>query len=207
MMFMTGEGLKQRLVALNERVLEATNGSVHLEEHITLPAYGQIVARFQTDSASSLKEVDELERQIQGLAGEEFLVDFMGDVYRRLGVEYSRLDEINERLGQRFKEEPIQKGPYAEQIDKDAQMLLLQCGFSKTAPVWEIQWEKNEYDLLLLGNHSRAIRSIASQPPIHVFEVNKARCEGLMRAAFAARRLGVSLGRLMLDAMNDEEMD
>ena len=106
MMFMTGEWLQQRLAALNKRVLEATNGSVHLEEHIALPAYGQIIARFQTDSVSSITEVDELERQIQGLAGEEFLVDFMGSVYRQLGVEYSRLDEINERLGQRFKEEP-----------------------------------------------------------------------------------------------------
>lgn len=201
MMFMTGEWLQQRLAALNKRVLEATNGSVHLEEYIALPAYGQIIARFQTDSVSSLTEVDEWERQIQGLAGEEFLVDFMGSVYRQLGVEYSRLDEINERLGQRFKEEPIQQGPYAEQIEKDAQTLLLQCGFSDTVPVWEIQWENDEYYLLLLGEKSRAIRSIACQPPIHVSEVNKARCDGLMRAAFAARRLGVSLGRLMLEAM------
>ena len=201
MMFMTGEWLQQRLAALNKRVLEATNGSVHLEEHIALPAYGQIIARFQTDSVSSITEVDELERQIQGLAGEEFLVDFMGSVYRQLGVEYSRLDEINERLGQRFKEEPIQQGPYSEQIEKDAQTLLLQCGFSDTVPVWEIQWENDEYYLLLLGEKSRAIRSIACQPPIHVSEVNKARCDGLMRAAFAARRLGVSLGHLMLEAM------
>ena len=201
MMFMTGEWLQQRLAALNKRVMEATNGSVHLEEHIALPAYGQIIARFQTDSVSSITEVDELEQRIQGLAGEEFLVDFMGSVYRQLGVEYSRLDEINERLGQRFKEEPIQQGPYAEQIVKDAQTLLLQCGFSDTVPVWEIQWENDEYYLLLLGEKSRAIRSIASQPPIHVSEVNKARCDGLMRAAFAARRLGVSLGHLMLEAM------
>lgn len=138
-MFMTGEWLRQRLAALNERVLEATNGSVHLEEHIALPAYGQIVARFQTDSVLSLKEVEALERQLQGLAGDEFLVDFMGSVYRQLGVEYSRLDEINERLGQRFKEEPIRKGPYGAQIDNDAQTLLLQCVLSQTAPVWEIQ--------------------------------------------------------------------
>ena len=202
-MFMTGEWLRQRLAALNERVLEATNGSVRLEEHIALPAYGQIVARFQTDSALSLKEVEALERQLQGLAEDEFLVDFMGSVYRQLGVEYSRLDEINERLGQRFKEEPIRKGPYGSQIETDAQTLLLQCGLSQTAPVWEIQWEDGEFVLLLLGHRSKAIRSIASQPPIHVFEVNKVPCEGLMRATFAARRLGVSLGRLMLEAMEE----
>ena len=189
--------------ALNERVLEATNGSVHLEEHIALPAYGQIVARFQTDSVLSLKEVEALERQLQDLAEDEFLVDFMGNVYRQLGVEYSRLDEINERLGQRFKEEPMQKGPYASQIDNDAQTLLKQSGISLNTPVWEIQWEDGEYGLLLLGHRSRAIRSIASQPPIHVFEVNKVPCEGLMRATFAARRLGVSLCRLMLEAMEE----
>ena len=200
-MFLTGDWLQDRLIALDEQVQEATQGAVRREEYIALPYFGQIMVRFQTDEAVSLDEVDALERKLQYLAGDDFLVDFMGSVYRQLGVEYSRLDEINERLGQRFKEEPIQQGPYAEQIEKDAQTLLLQCGFSDTVPVWEIQWENDEYYLLLLGEKSRAIRSIACQPPIHVSEVNKARCDGLMRAAFAARRLGVSLGRLMLEAM------
>jgi len=200
-MFLTGDWLQDRLIALDEQVQEATQGAVRREEYIALPYFGQIMVRFQTDEAVSLDEVDALERKLQYLAGDDFLVDFMGSVYRQLGVEYSRLDEINERLGQRFKEEPIQQGSYAEQIEKDAQTLLLQCGFSDTVPVWEIQWENDEYYLLLLGEKSRAIRSIACQPPIHVSEVNKARCDGLMRAAFAAKRMGVSLGRLMLEAM------
>ena len=200
-MFLTGDWLQDRLIALDEQVQEATRGAVRREEHIALPYFGQIMVRFQTDEAAALEEVDAWERKLQRLAGDDFLVDFMGSVYRRLGVDYRRLDEIVERLGQRFKGEPVYGGPFAEQIEADARALLLPCGMPETAPVWEIQWEEGEYALLLMGRENRIVRTVEGEPPIHVMEVNGVLCEGLMRAAFAARRMGVSLGRLMLEAM------
>ena len=200
-MFLTGDWLQDRLIALDEQVQEATQGAVRREEHIALPDFGQIIVRFQTDEAAALEEVDAWERKLQRLVGDDFLVDFMGSVYRRLGVDYRRLDEIVERLGQRFKDEPMCEGPFAEQIEADAQALLLLCGMPETAPVWEIQWEEGEYALLLLGQENRPLRTVEGEPPIHVMEVNGVLCEGLMRAAFAAKRMGVSLGRLMLEAM------
>ncbi len=200
-MFLTGDWLQDRLIALDEQVQEATQGAVRREEHIALPYFGQIIVRFQTNEAAALEEVDAWERKLQRLVGDDFLVDFMGSVYRRLGVDYRRLDEIVERLGQRFKDEPMCEGPFAEQIEADAQALLLLCGMPETAPVWEIQWEEGKYALLLMSRENRIVRTVEGEPPIHVMEVNGVLCEGLMRAAFAAKRMGVSLGRLMLEAM------
>lgn len=202
-MFLTSELLRERLVQLERKVKEATQGALWLEEYVAVPAYGQIMARFQTIEPVTPEKVDQWERLLRELAGDEFMVDFMGNIYRQLGIDYARLDEINERLGRQYFEEPILRGPYTEQIQADARELLLQCAMPEDAPVWEIQWEDNEYVLLLLGQEHRAIRTVESDPHIHVQEVNGSLCEGLMRAAFAAKRMGVSLGRLMLEAMED----
>jgi len=201
--FLTSELLRERLVQLERKAKEATQGALWLEEYVAVPAYGQIMARFQTIEPVTPEKVDQWERLLRELAENEFMVDFMGNIYRQLGIDYARLDEINERLGRQYFEEPILRGPYTEQIQADARELLLQCAMPEDAPVWEIQWEDNEYVLLLLGQEHRAIRTMESNPHIHVQEVNGSLCEGLMRAAFAAKRMGVSLGRLMLEAMED----
>ena len=202
-MFLTSELLRERLMQLERKAKEATKGALWLEEYIAVPAYGQIMARFQTIEPVTPEKVDQWERLLRELAENEFMIDFMGNIYRQLGIDYARLDEINERLGRQYFEEPILRGPYTEQIQADARELLLQCAMPEDAPVWEIQWEDNEYVLLLLGQEHRAIRTVESDPHIHVQEVNGSLCEGLMRAAFAAKRMGVSLGRLMLEAMED----
>lgn len=202
-MFLTSEWLWERLMQLERKAKEATQGALWLEEYVAVPAYGQIMARFQTIEPVTPEKVDQWERLLRELAENEFMIDFMGNIYRQLGIDYARLDEINERLGRQYFEEPILRGPYTEQLQADARELLLQCAMPEDAPVWEIQWEDNEYVLLLLGQEHRAIRTVESDPHIHVQEVNGSLCEGLMRAAFAAKRMGVSLGRLMLEAMED----
>lgn len=202
-MFLTSELLRERLVQLERKVKEATQGALWLEEYIAVPAYGQIMARFQTIEPVTPEKVDQWERLLRELTENEFMIDFMGNIYRQLGIDYARLDEINKRLGRQYFEEPILRGPYTEQIQADARELLLRCAMPEDAPVWEIQWEDNEYVLLLLGQEHRAIRTVESDPHIHVQEANGSLCEGLMRAAFAAKRMGVSLGRLMLEAMED----
>lgn len=201
-MFLTGAWLRERIAELDRQVRSVTDDLVRMEEYIALPCFdGQIIVRFIVENIITLEKADELERKLRELAGDEFLVDFMGSVYRRLGVDYSRLDEIAERLGKRFRDEPLYKGPYAELIEADARTLLSQCDFPQTVPVWEIQWEDEEYALLLMGDENRIVRTVENEPPIHVMEVNGALCEGFMRATFAAKRMGVSLGRLMLEAM------
>ena len=202
-MFLTSEWLWERLMQLERKAKEATQGALWLEEYVAVPAYGQIMARFQTIEPVTPEKVDQWERLLQELAENEFMIDFMGNIYRQLGIDYARLNEINERLGRQYFEEPILRGPYTEQLQADARELLLQCAMPEDAPVWEIQWEDNEYVLLLLGQEHRAIRTVESDPHIHVQEVNGSLCEGLMRAAFAAKQMGVSLGRLMLEAMED----
>lgn len=203
-MFLTGAWLRERIAELDRQVRSVTDDLVRMEEHIALPCFGgQIIVRFTVGAPLTIEEADKLERKLQDLAGDEFLVDFMGSVYRQLGVDYSLLDQINQRLGHRFMDEPIVMGFYAEQIKADAQALLAQCGIPETASVWEIQWEEGQFYLLLMGRENRALRTVEGVPPIHVLEVNGVLCEGLMRAAFAARRMGVSLGRLMLEAMEE----
>ena len=154
-MFLTGAWLRERIVELDRRVRSVTDDLVRMAEYIALPCFGgQIIVRFTVENIITLEKADELERKLRELAGDEFLVDFMGSVYRRLGVDYSRLDEIAERLGKRFKDEPLYKGPYAEFIEADARTLLSQCDFPQTVPVWEIQWEDEEYALLLMGDEN-----------------------------------------------------
>ena len=139
-MFLTSEWLWERLMQLERKAKEATKGALWLEEYIALPAFGgQIIVRFQADCSLTLDQVDEMERILQSLAGDEFMVDFMGNIYRQLGIDYARLDEINERLGRQYFEEPILRGPYTEQIQADARELLLQCAMPEDAPVWKIQ--------------------------------------------------------------------
>ncbi len=201
-LFLTGSWLRERIAELDRRVRSSTDDLVRMEEYIALPYFGgQIIVRFTACGPLTMEDADELERKLQNLVGEEFLVDFMGDVYRRLGVDYSRLDQIAERLGQRFKDEPLYGGPYAEHIEEDARTLLLRCDLPQTVPIWEIQWEDGEFALLLMGDKNRNLRTVESQPPIHVMEVDGALCEGFMRAIFGAKRMGISLGRLMLEAM------
>ena len=201
-MFMTGAWLRERIAELDRQVRSVTDDLVRMEEHIALPCFGgQIIVRFTVGAPLTIEEADKLERKLQDLAGDEFLVDFMGSVYRGLGVDYRRLDGIAQRLGQRFRSEPIYRGPYAEQIETDARALLLRCGLPQTVPVWEIQWEDGDYALLLMGDENRTIRTVEDVPPIHVMEANGALCEGFIRATFAAKRMGISLGRLMLEAM------
>ena len=202
-MFITDPWMQDRLSRLDGSVREATKGAVRFEEHIALPAFGQIVARFQTNDPVTVDQVDAWERQLYGLAGDDYLIDFMGDVYRQLGVDYAQLDEIIEKLGKRFEDEPLHDGPYAKNIRSDARELLLRCGLPEDQAVWEIQWEDGEYSLLLMGRENRYIRTVAGEPPIHLMEANDILCEGLIRATFAARRLGLSLGRLMLEAMEE----
>lgn len=200
-MFITDPWMQNSLSQLDRSVREATHGGVWMEEYIALPAFGQIVVRFQTDEVLTVQQADRLERLLRELAGDEVLVDFMGSVYRRLGVDYARLDEIIEKLGKRFRNEPMDDGPYADKIRYDARELLIECDLPDTVPVWEIQWEDGEFSLLLMGKENKAIKTVEGARPIHVLEANGSLCESLMRATFAARRFGVSLGRLMLEAM------
>lgn len=200
-MFLTGEWLRQRLSQLEADAHEATQGAIRLEEYIALPAFGQIMARFHTDSPLTLAQVDEWERQLRELAGDEFMIDFMGSVYRQLGVDYGRLEELIERLGKRFADELIEAGPFAQQIQADAEELLRRCALPETTPVWEIQIEENELSLLLMGRENRNLGTVPGDPTICLYEADGDQCTGLMRAAFAAKRLGVSLGHLLLDDM------
>lgn len=200
-MFFTGAWLRSRFSELEGKAREATQGSVWVEECIAVPAFGQIVVRFQTDTPVTLELVDRWERHLQGLAGDEFMIDFMGNVYRQIGVDYGRLDQINEKLARQFADEPMVRGPYAEQIQRDAEELLRTCGLSEDLPVWEIQYEGGEYSLLLLGKGNRFVRTVQGERPIHILEADETLCRGLQQAVFAAKRTGVSLGRLLLEAL------
>ena len=202
-LFITGEWLRDRFTQLERKATDATMGAVRLEEFIAVPAFGQIMMRFQTDMPVTVDKVDLWEQLLREKAGDEFMVDFMGSIYRQIGVDLSRLDEINEKLAKRFADEPMISGPYADQIRQDAKELLRRCDLPGELPVWEIQYEEGEYSLLLLGRENRFIRTVRGETTIHVLEANGTLCKGLQKAVFAARRRGVSLGRLMLEAMEE----
>lgn len=79
----------------------------------------------------------------------------------------------------------------------DAEKLLSLAGVDTDRRVWEIQPEDGAWLVLLMGNETRTVKRTEAPADITVAEVPAAQCEGLIRAAFYAKRKGVSLGRLM----------
>lgn len=203
-MFVTSEKLKQRIEAVSAEVFDATKGAVSFEEYISLPHYGRICLRFNLNlSDFSVEDLDKYERMIYNIVGNAFIVDFMGDVYRRMGADYAHFDEILEACYERYQNEVIADCQYAKEIREDAGKLLKLCGLDESLAVWEIQLEE-EILLFILGQEYKPMGIFyADGMSIRVFEIDKRPCEGLIKAAQYAKRNGVSLVRTFLENQSE----
>lgn len=199
-MFVTSGSLKKRIHELSDKIFNASHGAVSFEEYIALPHYGRICLRFSLNLTDfSVDDLDHYEQMIHEIVKDEFIIDFMGDVYRQVNVDYERFDETLDRMALRYQDEIIQDRAYAENIREDAKYLLKLCGLDESLEVWEIQPEE-EILLLILGSVPRTLgRYEADGMVIHVIETDKRLCEGLTKAVEYAKRHGVSLVRTMLE--------
>ena len=192
------ENYKNLIEKVRSEVPEVSRGLFCLEEYILLPYFGgNVILRFDLMSEGVTADVlDALERELYTLLPDGFLVDFMGEVYKRAGMSFDGFPERLSFLANELRDEEIPVSPFCEEVRAKARRLLALCGLPEDAPVWEVQPGEDETVILLLGENDRLIKEFERDGRRYVVaETERIPCEGLMKAVSAARRTGVSLMR------------
>ncbi len=200
-MYLLDEKLIKRIGQIAEAAAAGSDNSVRYEEYIALPYYGQVILRFDLDKAEvTLDEIDSYENMLYGLVGDEFLVDFMGSVYKKAGVDLGDPEALFTALSTRLADESIEASIHAAGINEDAKYLLNAAGLDPDKKVWEIQLEDDSFMLLILGEQNKKLMEMDIGSKLIVGEVNERACEGLIKAAFHAKRNRISLARVLMSA-------
>lgn len=199
-MVLLEEKLQNRIRRIAETAKTRSRGKALFEEMIALPYYGQIILRFRLEQDPiTLTDLDALETLLYEIVGDEFLIDFMGSVYRKAGVDYANLENRLIRLAAELPEEWPAPSVHSAGIRRAAEFLLKTAGLKPDEKVWEIQEEGQEWLLLLMGKCNREIKTLDSPFRLTVAEVKEEPCVGLMKAALLAKRENKSLGRVLAD--------
>ena len=196
-MFIESDELIIRIKTLSDIIYEQTNHNVVFEEYIAIPFFGgNIILRFNLNAnAYTLDDLDYYETIMNRIVGNEFLIDFMGNVYRSAGVDYTNIEAKLKAFSVKYQYIAIPESVYSTMVHADAQYLLGKCGLPDDTPVWEIQVE-HPMPLFIMGNSHRLLKKIDD---IEVIETEREPCEGLIKAAVYAKGQGISLGRMMKD--------
>lgn len=204
MVFITSKQLKERISIVSNEIALRSGGKVVFEEYISLPYYGYIILRFNLNEKHyTLADIDRYESMMYDCVGNEFLIDFMGDVYRSVGIDYCKIDKIMADCFDIYKDEELLKSAYAEMIENDAKELLVLCNLPTNLPVWEIQIE--EEILLFIMSDSEGVlgKYKVDGRVVNVYQVALKHCKGLIAAAFCAKRTNVSLAHVLLKAQDN----
>ena len=190
---------KEKIKEISLNVYKSTDGLVEYEEFIAVPYFELIVMRFNLNkNTTTLEELDKYESIIYEIVGDEFLIDFMGSVYQRAGVNYSNIENKFKELNKQYQNEKSDiVCPFIKQINEDKEALLKLADLPLDIPVWEIQYDEDEIDLLLLGKESKTIKELTGENKIFIREVPMEACVGLLKACFYAKRKKISLARLL----------
>lgn len=190
---------KEKIKEISLNVYNATNGLVEYEEFIAIPYFELIVLRFNLNkNTTTLEELDKYESIVYEIVGDEFLIDFMGSVYQRVGVDYSNFENKLKELNKQYQDEKCDiVCPFLKEINEDKEELLKLADLPLDIPVWEIQYDEDEIDLLLLGKESKTIKELTGENKIFIREVPMEACVGALKVAFYAKRKKISLGRLL----------
>ena len=204
--FITSKQLKERVHIIANEIALRSNGKVTFEEYIALPYYGYVILRFNlNENHYTVADVDRYESMMYDCVGDEFLIDFMGDVYRNIGIDYRKMDKLFANCLDFYKDEKLSKSSYAEMIENDAMQLLALCNLPTNFPVWEIQIEE-EILLLVMGDSNKSLGQFKKHNTVvNVYQVASKPCEGLISAAFCAKRNNVSLANVLLKVQANEE--
>ena len=191
--------LLHRIDEIADNISSATNGIVQFEEYILLPYYENIVLRFDLAlNEYTLDDLDEYERIIYKIVGNEFLTDFMGNVYRKVGTFYDNLNDTLKTCAVNLKE-AITPSVYSEAMLSVTDQLQKLCGLSENEKIWEVQPD-DEPLILLLAKEEGTMRSLSVNGQCyHIGTVDEQCCEGLMQAIFCAKRTNCSLARILTE--------
>ena len=197
-MYLKSEGLLRRIREIAAEADRRSQGKIRYEEYIALPEYGQIILRFAYEADPvSADDLDHAEALLYEIVGDEFLVDFMGSVYRRAGADLSDTEARFAEMAARYGGEELAPSVHAAGIRADAACLLEQAGLPPDRRVWEIQIDGDELLLLVFGGSGAPFQAVTDG--LTVGEVDEKPCLGLFRAAIRAKTNRVSLLRLLLE--------
>ncbi len=198
-MFVNSEELKNKIQIVSNKIALRSNGKIVFEEYIALPFYGYIILRFNlNDKHYTAADLDRYEAMMYEYAKDDFLIDFMGEIYRNIGIDYQKMDKLFADCLDFYHDEPLYASAYANLLDRDARHLLKLCGLADDLPVWEIQIEE-EIQLLILGNKSEPLGQFNKDGmTINVYVVASKACKGLTAAVFYAKRNNISLASALL---------
>lgn len=204
--FITSKQLKERVQTIAYEIALRSDGKVTFEEYISLPYYGYVILRFNLNEKHyTVTDLDRYESLMYDCVGDEFLIDFMGDVYRGIGIDYGKIEKLFVDCLDFCKDEKLFKSSYAEMIENDAKNLLALCNLPTNLPVWEIQIEE-EILLLLLGDRNKPLgRYEKDGTVVNVYQVEAKPCEGLVSAAFYAKRSRVSLATVLIKVQGERK--
>lgn len=199
-MYIDSDQLFDEIMDITNEIYKKTNGVVIFEEYISLPFYGNIILRFNLNKDEyTLNELDKYERIMNAIVQDQFLVDFMGSVYKKVGLNIQTLNQILPKCYEKYRTEEILKSYHQKKLIEDAQYLLELCGLSKDLDVWEIQNE-DEIQLFILSDTYKTLGSFdKGDKIINVYEINKMNCEGLMKALVYSKNNNISLVRALLE--------
>lgn len=199
-LYLENDSLLQRIYAIAEKVSVSSAGKIRYEEMIALPFFGQIILRFDyLGPTISISQLDRDESWLREVAGEDFLVDFMGSVYSAAGADLSGIDKKLPVLAERYAGEKWPDPPHAPFLREDGRTLLQEAGLDPSLPVWEIQTDGNEILLLSIGQETRPAIEVPGVPGLSVGIVSGAACTGLYRAALFAHKNHISLVRTLIE--------
>ena len=199
-MYLLGEELRLRIGEIAETAARRSQGAMKLEEFIALPYFGQIILRFELEKAAfTLAELDRYESLLYEIVGDEFLVDFMGSVYQKAGVDPATMEARFAEMAVKYAGERVAPSVHSEGIRKDAELLLERAGLDRSEKVWEIQVEDGALLLLTMGREPAAVRDLGGEPRLLVGRIREEDGLGLLQAALYAKRNRVSLARLLLE--------
>ncbi len=199
-MYCTSNEFLNRMHVCIDEIEEKSDGVLVFAEYIPLPYFGNTILRFDIKKETyTLADLDAYEAFMQDIVKDDFLVDFMGSVYQKVGFEPWMYDETFRKCYYKYNDVSIASGDNQEKLKTDALFLLNKCGLSADAKAWEIQIEE-EIALFILGEANRKIGIYTLENnTIHVYEVDKIPCIGLMRASMYAKLQHISLVRVLLE--------
>lgn len=198
-MYLLEDQLKNRMQQIAAVAATQSWNAVRFEEYIALPCFGQIILRFTLDQIElSLSDLDHYETMLYEIVGNEFLIDFMGSVYQKVGVSYADLEDRLIKLSKQLADELLPSSIHGKGLKEDAAFLLQAAGLRPDERVWEIQPNDDALVLLIMGKQNRKLKEVDAGVKLYVGEVPEQACLGLMKAACYAKRTGVSLARILL---------
>lgn len=200
-MFIESKELLTKIEKVTNLIREKVSEKIEFVEYVTLPYYGgNIILRFTiNDKNYSLEDIDEYEKKIQKIVKEDFLIDFLGEVYQHLGVNYSLIENKFIKFSEKYQNVLVTKSPFYYLINNDVKSILRKCGLDSSVRVWEIQYEE-EVNIYILGKTDLKIgEATIDKKKYNIYEVDEAKCVGLIKATFFAKKNKTSLARLLLE--------